>query len=172
MPYCSLTSNWREIPSKRRATVPTDFTVGCQKKKRKQKTDTTMKKLSIPTREGMVDDHFGHCAYYTVVTLGDHDEVIATERLDSPEGCGCKSNIASVMQEMGITLMLAGNMGMGAYNKLTAHGIAVVRGCHGKVDDVLRAYLKGELTDSLESCDYHDCSHHADKPVFTIPKVS
>lgn len=131
-----------------------------------------MKKLSIPTREGMVDDHFGHCAYYTVVTLGDHDEVIATERLDSPEGCGCKSNIASVMQEMGITLMLAGNMGMGAYNKLTAHGIAVVRECHGKVDDVLCAYLKGELTDSLESCDHHDCSHHADKPVFTIPKVS
>lgn len=41
------------------------------------------------------------------------------------------------MQEMGITLMLAGNMGMGAYNKLSAHGIAVVRGCHGKVDDVL-----------------------------------
>lgn len=28
-----------------------------------------MKKIAIPTREGMVDDHFGHCAYYTVVTL-------------------------------------------------------------------------------------------------------
>ena len=27
-----------------------------------------MKKIAIPTREGMVDDHFGHCAYYTVVT--------------------------------------------------------------------------------------------------------
>ena len=29
-----------------------------------------MKKLAIPTREGMVDDHFGHCAYYTIVTAG------------------------------------------------------------------------------------------------------
>ncbi|SEM94840.1 hypothetical protein SAMN04487902_105125 [Prevotella sp. ne3005] len=28
-----------------------------------------MKLLAIPTRDGMVDDHFGHCAYYTVVTL-------------------------------------------------------------------------------------------------------
>ena len=79
------------------------------------------------------------------------------------EGCGCKSNIASVMQEMGITLMLAGNMGMGAYNKLSAHGIAVIRGCQGKVDDVLNAYLNGELKDSLESCDHHDCDHHQEK---------
>ena len=26
-----------------------------------------MKLIAIPTRDGMVDDHFGHCAYYTVV---------------------------------------------------------------------------------------------------------
>ena len=67
-----------------------------------------MKLMAIPTRDGMVDNHFGHCAYYTVVTLDDQNQVVKQERLDSPEGCGCKSNIASVMQEMGITLMLAG----------------------------------------------------------------
>ena len=70
-----------------------------------------MKKIAIPTREDMVDDHFGHCAYYTVVTLDDENQVQEKERLDSPEGCGCKSNIASVMQEMGIHLTLADNMG-------------------------------------------------------------
>ena len=118
----------------------------------------------------MVDDHFGHCAYYTVVTLDEQNEV-GRERLDSPEGCGCKSNIASVMQEMGITLMLAGNMGMGAYNKLNAHGISVVRGCHGKVEEVLKAFRNGELKDSLESCDHHDCSHHDEKPVYVIPDL-
>ena len=95
-----------------------------------------MKLIAIPTRDSMVDDHFGHCAYYTVVT---------------------------------ITLMLAGNMGMGAYNKLSAHGIAVIRGCQGKVDDVLNAYLNGELKDSLESCDHHDCDHHQEKPVYFVP---
>ena len=127
------------------------------------------KKIAIPTREGMVDDHFGHCAYYTIVTLNEQNQVMSQERLDSPEGCGCKSNIASVMQDMGITLMLAGNMGMGAYNKLSAHGISVIRGCHGKVDDVLKAYLNGELNDSQESCDHHDCNNHEEKPVYVIP---
>ena len=31
--------------------------------------------LAIPTREGMVDDHFGHCAYYTVIALNDQKQV-------------------------------------------------------------------------------------------------
>ena len=131
-----------------------------------------MKQIAIPTRDGMIDDHFGHCAYYTIVTIDNQKQVVKQERLDSPQGCGCKSNIAQVMQEMGISLMLAGNMGMGAYNKLQDHGIAVIRGCQGKVEDVLRAYLNGELKDSLESCDHHDCDNHQDeKPVFVIPTL-
>ena len=119
-----------------------------------------MKLIAIPTCDGMVDDHFGHCAYYTVATIDEQNQVIKQERLDSPEGCGCKSNIAYIMQEMGITIMLAGNMGLGAFNKLSAHGISVIRGCHGKIDDVLNAYLNGEIQDSLESCNHHDCANH------------
>ena len=56
-----------------------------------------MKLIAIPTRDGMVlcrakrqsraDNHFGHCAYYTVVTLDEQNQVIKQERLDSPEGC-------------------------------------------------------------------------------------
>ena len=99
---------------------------------------SNMTKIGIPTRDNVVDDHFGHCDHYTVFSVDDQKNLISSERLDSPQGCGCKSNIAFVMQEMGITIMLAGNMGMGAFNKLTMHGISVVRGCHGNIEDVLR----------------------------------
>lgn len=129
---------------------------------------SNMQKIAIPTRENLVDDHFGHCDHYTVFTVGDDKSVISSERLDSPQGCGCKSNIASVMQEMGITIMLAGNMGMGAFNKLAAHGISTVRGCHGNVNDVLASYLNGTLTDSAEVCDHHDCGNHDEQPVYVI----
>ena len=44
-----------------------------------------MKKIAIPTREDMVDDHFGHCAYYTVVTLDEQNQIVNKERLDSPK---------------------------------------------------------------------------------------
>lgn len=130
-----------------------------------------MKKIAIPTRDNCVDDHFGHCDHYTVFTVDNDNKIIGSERLDSPQGCGCKSNIASVMQEMGITILLAGNMGMGAFNKLSSHGINVIRGCYGFVEDVLKAYLEGNITDSAESCNHHECGEHEEKPVFVVPSI-
>ena len=116
-------------------------------------------KIAVPTRDGVIDDHFGHCAYYTIFDI-ENNEIVATSRLDSPEGCGCKSNIASVMQEMGIELMLAGNMGQGAKNKLESHNIQVIRGCKGNIDMVVRAYLIGLIKDSGEGCSHHECGSH------------
>lgn len=113
-------------------------------------------RLAVPTRDGQVDDHFGHCAYYTVFDI-ENGAIVRTERLDSPQGCGCKSNIASVMESMGITLMLAGNMGEGARTKLESHGIKVIRGCKGDIEAVVKGYLCGFILDSGESCDHHEC---------------
>ena len=78
-----------------------------------------MVKLAIPTIDGRVDNHFGHCAYYSVLTVSDDGKLGTVERVDSPQGCGCKSNMAQVLQAKGVTLMLAGNMGEGALKKLT-----------------------------------------------------
>ena len=118
-------------------------------------TDTAMR-IAVPTRDGHVDDHFGHCAYYTIFDIED-GKVVSRSRLDSPEGCGCKSNIASEMEAMGIELMLAGNMGNGALNKLQSHNIRVIRGCKGDIEAVVAGYLLGFVMDSGESCDHHDC---------------
>lgn len=117
-------------------------------------------KLALPSRDNQIDNHFGHCEYFTVYTIDTgKKEVLNTEVVPSPEGCGCKSNIASVLQEKGVTLMLAGNMGNGAVNVLKHAGIEVVRGCTGSLDNVLNSYLSGSLTDSGIGCDHHDCNH-------------
>ncbi len=131
-----------------------------------------MRLIAIPTVDGMVDNHFGHCDHYTIFRVNNDNKIESCERLDSPQECGCKSNISSVMQEMGITIMLAGNMGNGAFNKLNEHGISVVRGCSGKVEDVLQSYLDGTLADNGEACDHHDCNHHESKPQFTYIRPS
>lgn len=121
-------------------------------------------KIAIPTRNEKIDDHFGHCEYYTIFTIDENKQIVCTETQASPEGCGCKSNIASVLEKKGVKLMLAGNMGEGAKNTLEAHHIQVIRGCSGLVGSVLDSWLKGEITDSGETCQYHDehpeCSHH------------
>ncbi|MGM9774015.1 MAG: NifB/NifX family molybdenum-iron cluster-binding protein [Candidatus Egerieousia sp.] len=123
-------------------------------------------KIAIPTRDSMVDNHFGHCEHYTILTISDDKKIIGNETLPSPQGCGCKSNIASVLEEMGVKVMLAGSMGQGALNVLTSHNIEVIRGCSGNVMDVAADYLNGKLQDSGFSClahgEHHECpDHHA-----------
>ncbi|MFI3281906.1 MAG: NifB/NifX family molybdenum-iron cluster-binding protein [Rikenellaceae bacterium] len=121
-------------------------------------------KIAIPTRDNMVDNHFGHCAYYSIFEVED-GKVLSQEKLEAPQGCGCKSNIASILSEMGIELMIAGDMGAGAKSKLESSGISVIRGCSGLVGMVLAGYIAGKVQDSGEGCahvheDGHVCSGH------------
>ncbi|MBO5832514.1 MAG: NifB/NifX family molybdenum-iron cluster-binding protein [Alistipes sp.] len=116
-------------------------------------------KIAVPTRDGVIDDHFGHCAYYTIFEI-ENNEIVNSSRLESPQGCGCKSGIAADMEAMGISVMLAGNMGEGAKNKLESHNIKVVRGCRGNIEMVVRAYLIGLIKDSGEGCSHHECGSH------------
>lgn len=127
-------------------------------------------KIAVPTtQENNVDAHFGHCEYFTVFTV-DGNEIQNSEMVESPQGCGCKSDIASVLREMGVEVMLAGNMGGGAVNVLNKQGITVYRGCDGAVKNLVEKFIKGELVDSGESCSQHEshgqhekthqCGHH------------
>lgn len=117
-------------------------------------------KVAVPTRGNVVDDHFGHCEYYTVFTVGADNKIDRAEMLESPQGCGCKSNIASVLRDKGVTVMLAGNMGAGALNVLTRHGIDVRRGCSGNVHQLVESYLAGRISDSGQGCQVHEHHHH------------
>ena len=113
-------------------------------------------KVAIPTRGNVVDDHFGHCEAYTVFTVNENKKIEKTEILPSPQGCGCKSNIAAILQEIGVGIMLAGNMGNGALNVLNSYGIEVYRGCSGDVRQVAEAFLLGKIDDSGEGCHHHE----------------
>jgi predicted Fe-Mo cluster-binding NifX family protein len=116
-------------------------------------------KLAVPTRGNVVDDHFGHCEAYTVFTVDPSNKIEKTEILPSPQGCGCKSNIASILHEKGVSVMLAGNMGNGALNVLRNHGIDVYRGCSGDVHQLAEAFLQGKIGDSGEGCKSHEHHH-------------
>ncbi|MFA6949525.1 MAG: NifB/NifX family molybdenum-iron cluster-binding protein [Lentimicrobiaceae bacterium] len=113
-------------------------------------------KVAIPTRGNVVDDHFGHCEAYTVFTVNENKKIEKAEILPSPQGCGCKSNIGAILQQIGVKVMLAGNMGDGALNVLNSYGIEVYRGCSGNVMQVAEAFLQGKIDDSGEGCHHHE----------------
>jgi predicted Fe-Mo cluster-binding NifX family protein len=122
-------------------------------------------KIAIPVKSNNeIDAHFGHCEFYQIYTVSDDKKIVSTERMESPKGCGCKSNIASVFEKDGVTVMLAGGIGDGAVNVLKQHGISVVRNCQGDVDTLISQYLAGYIVDGGQNChaheSEHECSHN------------
>jgi predicted Fe-Mo cluster-binding NifX family protein len=119
-------------------------------------------KIALPTRLNQIDEHFGHCEHFTVFTIDTQQKITAQEKISSPAGCGCKSNIAQTLAEQGVKIMIAGNMGQGAVNVLNSHGINVLRGCSGDVKVATENWLAGNLKDSGITCvqQDHGCHEH------------
>jgi predicted Fe-Mo cluster-binding NifX family protein len=119
-------------------------------------------KIALPSYQNQIDEHFGHCEYFTVFTINEQNKILEKEIITPPAGCGCKSNIAQTLGQMGVKVMLAGNMGQGAVNMLGMNGIQVIRGCSGDVHTVTEKWLTGNLQDSGTACSssVHGCHEH------------
>lgn len=123
-------------------------------------------KIAVPTKSGnQIDNHFGHCEFYTIFIISENNKIIAETILDSPKGCGCKSNIAYDLAQMDVKIMLAGGIGDGAISKLNSQGIEVIRNCKGDVHELVETYLCGELKDGGASCSAHSDHSHSDAHV-------
>jgi len=123
-----------------------------------------MMKIAVPSRDGLVDEHFGHCKEFLVFAVSADGSLASQATIPSAEGCGCKSDIAFVLARAGVTHMVAGNMGEGAVRVLASNGIAVVRGASGDAKAAAGAFAKGALVDSGVGCaarseSGHECNH-------------
>jgi len=112
-------------------------------------------KIALPTNGQQIDEHFGHCQGFTIFDVDDEQNILSEETLTPPPGCGCKSNIVPQLAGMGVSVMLAGNMGDGAVHVLGSNGIKVVRGCTGDVREVTEAWLAGKIADTGIGCHSH-----------------
>jgi predicted Fe-Mo cluster-binding NifX family protein len=127
-------------------------------------------KIAIPSKEQdgahVVDAHFGHCQFFTILTVDDETrEIMVEEHLVPPPTCGCKSNLATTLAQDGVTVLLAGNMGQGAVDTLGRAGIKALRGYEGQVRHVAEGWLAGETVPASPICDHHGhddgaCGHH------------
>ena len=116
-------------------------------------------KIALPSKAGQVDGHFGHCECFIIFSVDKNNKIISEDKLTPPAGCGCKSNIIPTLAEMEVKVILAGNMGDGAVNKLVANGIEVIRGCSGNTRKVAESWLAGQVDDSGAGCTSHEDSH-------------
>jgi predicted DNA-binding protein (UPF0251 family)/predicted Fe-Mo cluster-binding NifX family protein len=122
----------------------------------------TMMKIAVPSREGLVDEHFGHCKEFLVFSVegsGPAATLLPEPTIPSLEGCGCKSSVAAELARAGVTHLVAGNMGEGAVRVLGSHGIEVVRGASGSALRAAEAFARGNLGDSGIGCAGHHGEH-------------
>jgi predicted Fe-Mo cluster-binding NifX family protein len=120
-------------------------------------------KIAVPVgSDNKVDSHFGHCESFGVYSISEKNEITSINTVQSPEGCRCKSDIASVLASGGVNIMLAGGIGGGAVNVLNNSGIKVVHGYEGDATDVVKQYLSGSVKSSGSCCHHHggDHDHH------------
>lgn len=120
-------------------------------------------KIAVPSRDGLVDEHFGHCREFQIFRV-EGESLVEEQSVPSPEGCGCKSGVAAVLARSGVTHLVAGNMGEGAVRVLAAQGIQVIRGASGTAREAAEALAKGALVDSGTGCaghgePGHECGH-------------
>ncbi len=117
-------------------------------------------KIAVPVRNtNQIDEHFGHCEKYQIFSISESKEIVEVEEIASPQGCGCKSNIASVLSQKGVSVFLVGGIGAGAINVLNSVGIDVVRGCSGNARELVMQFVNGNIADSGESCRQHEHHH-------------
>lgn len=130
----------------------------------KLKGDMIMK-ICIPTSDGKLCGHFGHCDSFTFAEVNpETKEILNIEERVPEEGISCGS--ASWISEQGANKVLAGGMGGRPLMVFAQNGVEVVAGCPElPVKEVLEKYLSNTLETGVNACageghDHHHCHGH------------
>lgn len=108
--------------------------------------------FAVPTAEGRVCLHFGHCEQFTFVRVEEGRVVDISTKVPPPHEPGV---LPAWLHELGVTHILAGGMGQRAQNLFRQKGIVVVTGVdHGRPAPVVEQYLAGCLTTGENLCDH------------------
>ena len=111
-------------------------------------------KIAVTYDNGEVFQHFGKTESFKIYNVEDN-AVVSSEVIGS-NGTG-HGALAGLLAEQGVNVLICGGIGGGAQAALTEAGIELCAGAQGNTDQVVEAYLKGELESSGVNCDHH---HH------------
>jgi predicted Fe-Mo cluster-binding NifX family protein len=116
-------------------------------------------KIAIPTAEGVLCPHFGHCQQFAVLEVDpDRKEIINSEMLTPPPHE--PGVIPHWLSQIGCHMIISGGMGWRAIDMFQQKGIGVITGAPAqKPEEIALAYLKGELTTGNNTCEEGSMGH-------------
>ena len=126
--------------------------------KEKNHTQDTKKnsniKIMIPTSDGILASHFGHCQQFLLFEVDRKDHTIHNVEPFTPPAHE-PGLLPEWLRKMGTDVVIAGGLGMRAHNLLKEKDIEVVVGAMpAPPHDIVRDYLDGKLETGANTCDH------------------
>ena len=116
--------------------------------------------IAIPTVAGRLHGHFGGCREFTLVQADPEQRTIISIQPVTPPP-HAPGLFPRWLREQGASVIIAGGIGKRALELFAQQGIAVRAGlADAPAEQLVIAYLNGELTAAPEGCTHH--GHHHD----------
>ncbi len=111
-------------------------------------------KIAIPTADGKLTMHFGHCEKFTMLDVDPETKTITgTTELDPPPHE--PGILPRWLAEQSTDLIIAGGMGQRAQDLFEAQNIGVITGAPPlSPEQLVEAYLAQALTTGSNACDH------------------
>lgn len=111
-------------------------------------------KIAIPTADGRLCMHFGHCQQFALIDVEQEDGNTMQTKLVTPPPHE-PGLLPRWLHEQGVDLIIAGGMGQRAQQLFTQSGVNVIVGAPPKSpEQLVKAYLGGELQSGTNACDH------------------
>jgi predicted Fe-Mo cluster-binding NifX family protein len=107
-----------------------------------------------------LSEHFGHCEQFAIVEADMNAKTILSINLVTPPPHE-PGLLPKWLREQGVVTVIAGGIGQRALNIFAQNGIMVRAGfAAAPVDQIVNAFLQGELTGTPQGCSHHGHGDH------------
>jgi len=111
-------------------------------------------KIAIPTTEGKLAAHFGHCEQFALFEIDPTNRTI-THRTSLAPPRHQPGVLPGWLHDQGANVIIAGGMGSRALSLFAENGITVMVGAPDEdPEQIVMAYLDGSLSVGANVCDH------------------
>lgn len=111
-------------------------------------------KIAIPTAEGKLAMHFGHCQQFEILTVDPTAKTITSCEAMTPPPHE-PGVLPKWLHELGVNQIIAGGMGNRAQQLFAQNDIQVVVGAPAEPsEDLAKAWMDGTLVSGANACDH------------------
>ncbi len=112
-----------------------------------------MKKLiAVPTSNGLLDEHFGHCRQFTLISV-EENQIVSESMTDAPPHE--PGLLPGFLADKGVTDVIAGGMGNRAIQLFNQHQVNVFVGAPKLTPkELTKGFLNKALVFSANYCDH------------------